>query len=366
MKNIYIFGAHSRAQTVKEYISVVYPDMKVEAYLVDNDELNADQIDGIPVIHLDQESVITQDLSIENTVYLGVKKNSHEAAKSHLEKLGFHDIIPMTVELDNKLRNLYLEKYFAEKDIPFRKIYDFSAGQEEDSANERANEIGLYVASSAFDGKLEESHVYENYEKVIQVGCALTDIRLDNAVVDNIGENISDRNKQFCELTATYWIWKNAKEEYVGLEHYRRFFILPNKLYSLLKTNEIDVILPVPLFVAPNIADNYKFRHDANIWDDMMAVLEQKYPEDYPRVCEYFAQGVFCPCNMVIAKKDVFDRMCEWLFSILLTVHEKNQTLEDRYQNRYPGFLAERLMSAYFFIHRNEFNTIFADKVFLS
>ena len=47
---------------------------------------------------------------------------------------------------------------------------------------------------------------------------------------DNTGDNISDKNKQFCELTGLYWAWKNLGEaDYIGLAHYRRHFTVKGK-----------------------------------------------------------------------------------------------------------------------------------------
>ena len=53
----------------------------------------------------------------------------------------------------------------------------------------------------------------------IQVGAALAGKRLDGMLYDDEGENISDKNKSYCELTAQYWAWKNIEADYYGFFH---------------------------------------------------------------------------------------------------------------------------------------------------
>ncbi len=364
MDNIYVFGAHSRARTLKEYLTHINPETRIHAFLYNNDEENPSYIDDIPVYDIsDDTSPLNRQLNTEYLVYLGIRGINHAVVTNHLKELGFKKIIPVTVDLDMDLRNRYLKSVFEEKGIPFRKLSDYYVNTGKDN---HPNNIGIYVASSTFDTVLEKKHTYLPFEKVIQVGSALTDKRIKALVFDNENDNISDKNIQFCELTALYWIWKNAKENVVGLEHYRRFFIIPEEIGTVMEQNKIDVILPVPLYVAPNLEENYLSRHASKPWNDMLSVLANLYPADILSAQEYFQQGLYSPCNMIIARKDVFDKFCNWLFPMLFETVKLNGSLEDRYQNRYPGFLSERLMSYYFDKHKNEYNIVYADKTFLS
>jgi hypothetical protein len=98
----------------------------------------------------------------------------------------------------------------------------------------------------------------------------------------------------------------------------------------------------------------------------MMDSLAELCPDYLAQAKELFeTTACYAPCNLMIAKRDVFDDLCSWLFPILFKTMDKCRTLNNNYQNRYPGFLSERLITLYF--HQNKkVRVVYADKVFLS
>ena len=347
-RNIYIVGAHSRARTLGVYLTKIEPDIKIKAYLYDNDESNTDNIEGVPVIRIDKNTL----LDAECPVYLGTRRVFHSALTEKLKQMGMKEIIPVTPQLDIELRNRFLTLYYAEMGRSYDKF---------DSISESAC---IYVVRSVLDKPLQCKYQLSTVQKEIQVGAALTEERICE-LTDDTGENISERNRQFCELTALYWIWKNAGQNIVGLEHYRRHFLLQDNWYRKMKENDIDVILPTPLYVAPSLAQNYKDRHEAYDWDFMMDYLKRIHPKDFKEAVDFFATNLYSPCNMFIMKKVVLDELCEWLFPILFVCAEHGGKREDSYQNRYPGFLAERMITFFFEKNRGRYKTVYADKNFL-
>ena len=130
--------------------------------------------------------------------------------------------------------------------------------------------------------------------------------------------------------------------------------------------NDIDVILPVPTYVSPNISDNYKERHDPADWDYLMEYLEKYYKEEYIVASKMFSENLYSPCNMFIAKREVLEEMCEFIFPIIDAVVEHGGCKEDVYMNRYAGFISERLITLFFEVHGNRFKIVYADKTFLN
>jgi hypothetical protein len=203
----------------------------------------------------------------------------------------------------------------------------------------------------------------------VQVGKALTKQNL-GFIGDDTDDNISQKNPYFSELTTIYWIWKNIKADVVGLFHYRRFLnlrtldtkfhkITPSfaSCYGITQENisnllsEYDVILPFILDErkdGKSVYDIYKQDHVQADMDLVLEIIKKKYPEMSKiadEVINYSTQ--IYACNIIIAKKLLFDKYATWLFDILFEVEkniQKDVLTRNDYQKRVYGFLSERMM----------------------
>lgn len=202
-----------------------------------------------------------------------------------------------------------------------------------------------------------------NCYKRLMVGKPKTDI--DNMLFDSEGDNISEKNKNYCELTGLYWIWKHSKSKYVGLCHYRRFFI-NNYTFKKLKEKEIletldyyDIILPQRTKLDRTVYERYRYGHCISDMDECKKVIKKLYPEYLKDFDKVMQDNKYYACNMFIMKKKKLDEYCEWLFNILFEVEKRiDITGRDDYQKRVFGFLSERLFSVWiehqnFKIHEN-------------
>lgn len=361
-KKIYIVGAQSRAKTLTGYLSLLYPDVKVEAYLVDDLSQNEACVQGVPIYQLDSSAF----MHLDYPVFIATKEIYHDDIGAVLRKIGFQNIIPVTFEVDNQLRNAYVEAVFAKEGREFQKLDRLPkvASVKMDRNNLKAC---IYMAKSIYDKPLKADYNCPNYEKPIQVGASLTSERLERVILtDCDGENISEKNRQYCELTAFYWIWKHASEDVIGLSHYRRHFILPDNWQNIMISNKIDVILPVPTFVYPSIEENYKERHDSADWEFLMKYLEKNRPEDYAAAKKVFSENLYSPCNMFIMHRAVLNELCSWMFPIVDAVAVHGGIKEDVYLNRYPGFISERLITLFFQKNKNVYKIAYADKNFIT
>lgn len=201
-------------------------------------------------------------------------------------------------------------------------------------------------------------------------------------VKDNTGDNISAKNKSYCELTTQYWAWKNTDYDYYGFCHYRRYFsfsdetleesewgtieypFINQKAIKELHINEKDIYdkvkdhdfliargINTKELKAKNVREHYENAPELNIedFDIMMRVIEQKYPEIYPSAVEYAEGTISYPCNMFIMKKELFHKYSEFLFDVLAECEKQIDTTHYCVQSyRTIGHLAERLLGIYY------------------
>ncbi len=172
---------------------------------------------------------------------------------------------------------------------------------------------------------------------------------LDNMIGDDTGENISELNRRFCELTALYWAWKNYSEldspEYIGFMHYRRLF----RAEDYTDYDSFDVIVPSDK-CQNTVKKQYEDFHYLESMDDLLCIIKNKFPEYYDISNKYLEQNESYFFNMFIMKKDLFFEYCNFLFEILLDYHKStNYDLLSAGNQRLPGFLAERLSGIFFY-----------------
>lgn len=177
---------------------------------------------------------------------------------------------------------------------------------------------------------------------------------------DDTGDNISDRNHTYCELTGLYWAWKHLNADVVGLCHYRRYlgdrrFWKPGR-ERLLGEPEIrrflgqcDVILPRKRHYWIETRES-QYAHAHHIEDLRCAeeVLAEKYPACLPAFHHMLHSRSGHICNMFVARKALFDEYCAWLFDILFEVESRlDISGYSSNDSRVFGFLGERLLDVW-------------------
>ena len=251
---------------------------------------------------------------------------------------------------------------------------------------EKAN-IKIYVVCH------KPAFVPENpYLFPIQVGSVLSDEHYPDMLHDDEGENISEKNKSYCELTAQYWVWKNEDADYYGFFHYRRYFSFDEKIdrddgWGNIVYDKIDQKAIEELRLKPakmkNVITQYDFItvKGRKCWEDpndeilmdvyheygtpsfqhrkdldvTLRVMLEKYPEFKNAADEYLHSNIAHECNMFIMKKEVYHAYCAWLFDILFEAEKEiDTTWYSVEEYRVMGYLAERLCGIYYTYYKNK------------
>lgn len=221
----------------------------------------------------------------------------------------------------------------------------------------------------------------------VQVGATLRSGSIRHALRDDAGENISDLNPMYCELTTQYWVWKNVDAEYYGFCHYRRYFdfspvrhsenpwgeIIADRIcdetqreyrlddasireavegYDVITTEFKDLRRFPADYSTPH--EHYEKAPQLHI-DDLdrcMRIVAEMHPDYAEDVEAYLRGNTSCFCNMFIMRRGIFQDYCAWLFPILERfLAESDMSRYSREGLRTPGHLAERLLNIYYNHH---------------
>ena len=178
---------------------------------------------------------------------------------------------------------------------------------------------------------------------------------------DDTGDNISNLNPYYAELTGQYWAWKNSDVDIIGFCHYRRYLvknIFLKKLdeeYIRNALKDHDIILPQKRYMDKTNRQeiNEGHLHDGicqtvDDYDLLEEIIKEKSPEYLKSFIEVLDEKECYWFNIYICKKEIFDDYFRWAFSILEEF--RKQTDFSKYEDgntRVLGYLSERLLNVY-------------------
>lgn len=191
-------------------------------------------------------------------------------------------------------------------------------------------------------------------------------------VSDDCGENISHKHPFYKELTVLYNLWKTNTSDYKGLLHAHRllnFKTKESRFHRIKKdylqryglSNETvraacekaDIILPRKSEKIKNAFSIYESYQKEYVGSDLelcLQIIRKHYPDMYDTALTLLSEQRLYPANIFIAKREIFDTYCQWLFTILFAVEQKiQQEVIQRPSNQqavYP-LLAELLLNIY-------------------
>lgn len=174
---------------------------------------------------------------------------------------------------------------------------------------------------------------------------------------DDAGDNISEKNPFYCELTGLYWLWKHIDDDYVGIVHYRRYFSKSVSRKKILSEKDIkkkmlkaDIIVPnkVNLFKSVESQFAATYKNDPELLMLIRNSVKANYPDYLSAYDKVMKGSEIYFCNMMICSKLLYQQYCSWLFTILFDI-EKNvdMTGYSDYQKRLYGFISERLLTVW-------------------
>ena len=353
-----IYGAQGYALGTYKALKILYPKREIPCFLVTHLGENAPVLSGIPVMEIAAFAGTNSWAEKQDTeILIATPEQVQPDIEETLENFGFRNHKRLTFERWSELMMLFHAKLG--KFLPLTAL----------SVGCRRPFIRLYMAKSHLDKPLTHRLLVPEYIFPIQAGASCCNVRI-TGLADNIGQNISEKNSNYCELTALYWIWKNKLAadgtadgeigQYYGLCQYRRGFDFTEDDLLRLVDNDVDVVLPYPLMYEPNIHAH----HERYIKETDFSALRQAVGELQPKYETIFEEVLtnqyLYNYNVILAKKAVLRDYCEWLFPILERTENLSIPKGSERSDRYIGYMGETLETLYFMANSDRLNIVHA------
>lgn len=205
----------------------------------------------------------------------------------------------------------------------------------------------------------------------------------NNCHADNIGDNISEHNRNYCEATYLYWMWKNydklGNPDFIGFLQYRCHWVLKNeyikthpvnKFYNIVGnkvfTNDYQYKIGLTEYNIKKLLESYdaifcesnmgisvyeyKKRHfsqDIRWWDLTLEIIKSDWPQFYSFAKRFSEGECYSWKNSFIMRRTDFLEYCEFLFDVLKKIDDtasseyNNMTAEEA---RVPAYVSETML----------------------
>lgn len=330
-----IYGAQVVAYGAYRAMRGLY-DSRPECFVVSSMNDNPSEIDGIAVKNVDE-------VSADVYVIVCVTELLQDEIIDNLKEKGFKHYIKLTQNIEHQLMNLYFEKegIFPTADV----------------ISEPERDFRLYEVRNHRDKPLSFHPKLKPFEVSIQAGASLSDVRIADCV-DNTGDNISEKNKQYCEMTATYWVWKNTSSVWKGIEHYRRHLLVNPEMIN----EDVDAILPLPYVCYPNTMAQFRRFVSEDVLQLLLQTLKDIHPAEYNEYYKILYGEYQYTYNLVCAKEKVFDDYCMWFFEITEYMEKMADSVPEIGDTRALSYVAEVLTNLYFMYNGKKLNIRHVEK----
>ena len=356
-----IYGAQGIALGTYEAVHSLYPARRFRCFLVTEQKGNVSFLLGMPVLELPAfASILSEEDKHNIEILIATPENVMLEIERGLDRAGLTFHVRLTSSRWAQLMSYYYAGKQEYMPLPALPVGYHSAN------------MHVFMAKFFKDKPLDGRYSMPEWVTPIQVGAVLCRERVAN-LLDCDGENISEKNGNYSELTALYWIWKNRlifpseeeEWEYYGLVHYRRVLEFTEDDVLRLVGNHVDVVLPYPMPYEPDIGEHHKRYLKEEDWKAVQHAVMEVQPEYADAFSEVLKQRYFYNYNIMLARKNILKEYCNWLFPILFRVEELSIPKGRERTDRYIGYVGETLATLYFMYHKKHLNIVHACCQFL-